>query len=264
MATINLGAIKFNWKGAYNNSTAYAVDDVVSSGGSSYVCILASTGNATSNGTYWEQMSSAGTNGTNGTDLTSTLTTQGDILYRDGSGLQRLGAGTSGNVLTTKGSGQNPVWEAASGGKLLNYAFGYSDTSHGTTSTSFVDSNLQVTITPTSQSSIIYVVATFGSGYTITSSSHAVTLYNSTNSTYLPSKRIGASSSLNSVSHFTELPGLSGMYRVPNVISAFDNQLANTNAQTYKVRHYVQNSGGTGYINMQNTTGCITAMEFGV
>ena len=40
MATINLGSIKFNWKGAYNNSTAYAVDDVVSSGGSSYVCQL--------------------------------------------------------------------------------------------------------------------------------------------------------------------------------------------------------------------------------
>ena len=99
MATINLGAIKFNWKGAYNGGTAYAVDDVVSSGGSSYVCILASTGNATSNGTYWEQMSSAGTNGTDGTDIGTTLTTQGDILYRDGSGLQRLGAGTSGQVL---------------------------------------------------------------------------------------------------------------------------------------------------------------------
>ena len=70
MATINLGAIKFNWKGPYNNGTAYAVDDVVSSGGSSYVCILASTGNAVSNGTYWQIMSSAGTNGT---DLTLSL-----------------------------------------------------------------------------------------------------------------------------------------------------------------------------------------------
>jgi hypothetical protein len=109
MATINLGAIKFNWKGAYNNSTAYAVDDVVSSGGSSYVCILASTGNAVSNGTYWSVMAQAGTNGT---DVGTTLTTQGDILYRDGSGLQRLGSGTSGHALVTKGSGQNPVWEA--------------------------------------------------------------------------------------------------------------------------------------------------------
>ena len=52
MATINLGAIKFNWKGPYNNSTQYQVDDVLS-GGSSYICILASQGNAVSNGTYW-------------------------------------------------------------------------------------------------------------------------------------------------------------------------------------------------------------------
>ena len=99
MATVNLGAIKFNWKGAYNNSTQYQVDDVVSSGGSSYICILASQGNAVSNGTYWEQMSAAGTNGTNGTDVGTVITTQGDILYRDGSGLQRLAAGTSGQVL---------------------------------------------------------------------------------------------------------------------------------------------------------------------
>ena len=122
MATINLGAIKFNWKGAYNNSTSYLVDDVVSSSGSSYVCILASQGNAVSNGTYWNQMSSAGTNGTNGTngtDLTSTLTTQGDILYRNGSGLARLGYGTSGQALVTKGSGQNPVWESVGGGTVL-------------------------------------------------------------------------------------------------------------------------------------------------
>jgi hypothetical protein len=110
MATVNLGAIKFNWKGAYNNSTAYAVDDVVSSGGSSYICILASQGNAVSNSTYWNQMSAAGTNGTNGTDVGTTITTQGDILYRDGSGLQRLAAGTSGQFLKTQGSGANPVW----------------------------------------------------------------------------------------------------------------------------------------------------------
>ena len=61
MATVNLGAIKFNWQGAYNNSTSYVADDVVSSGGNSYVCILASTGNAVSNGTYWSLMAQAGT-----------------------------------------------------------------------------------------------------------------------------------------------------------------------------------------------------------
>jgi len=113
MATVNLGAIKFNWKGAYNNSTAYAVDDVVSSGGSSYVCILASQGNAVSNGTYWNIMSSAGTNGTNGTngtDVGTVITTQGDILYRDGSGLQRLAKGTAGQALLMNSGATAPEW----------------------------------------------------------------------------------------------------------------------------------------------------------
>jgi len=114
MATINLGSIKFKWQGAYAGGTAYTVDDVVSYNGSSYICILASTGNLPTNATYWEQMSSAGTNGTDGTDLTSTLTTQGDILYRDGSGLQKLGAGTSGQVLQTGGTGANPSWGTVS------------------------------------------------------------------------------------------------------------------------------------------------------
>ena len=117
MATVNLGAIKFNWKGAYNNSTAYVVDDVVSSGGSSYVCILASQGNAVSNGTYWNQMSSAGTNGTNGTngtDVGTVITTQGDILYRDGSGLQRLPKGTAGQVLQMNSGATAPEYGTVS------------------------------------------------------------------------------------------------------------------------------------------------------
>jgi len=115
MATINLGAIKFNWKGAYNSGNSYAVDDVVSSGGNSYVCIQAHSNQAVGNATaYWNIMSSAGTNGTNGTDVGTTITTQGDLLYRDGSGLQRLGAGTAGQVLQTGGSGANPSWGTVS------------------------------------------------------------------------------------------------------------------------------------------------------
>lgn len=111
MATINLGAIKFNWKGAYNNGTTYAVDDVVSSGGSSYVCILASTGNAVTDTTYWNIMSEAGTDGT---DVGTTLTTQGDILYRDGSGLQRLAKGTAGQVLQMNSGATAPEYGTVS------------------------------------------------------------------------------------------------------------------------------------------------------
>jgi hypothetical protein len=121
MATVNLGSIKFKWKGTYAGGTAYTIDDVVSYNGSSYICILASTGNLPTDTTYFDQMSAKGTDGTNGTDgtdLTSTLTTQGDLIYRDGSGLQRLGAGTSGQVLQTGGTGANPVWADSSGAFL--------------------------------------------------------------------------------------------------------------------------------------------------
>ena len=146
MATINLGAIKFNWQGAYNGATAYAIDDVVSSGGSSYICIAATTGNAPPNATYWEQMSSAGTDGT---DLTTTLTTQGDLVYRDASGLQRLGAGTSGQVLQTGGTGANPSWTTVSGdlsnsGATQNVWKSNFSTAFDTNSTSFVDTGLEL------------------------------------------------------------------------------------------------------------------------
>ncbi len=38
------------------------------------------------------------------------LTTQGDILYENASGLARLGAGTAGKFLTTQGTGANPTY----------------------------------------------------------------------------------------------------------------------------------------------------------
>ena len=109
MATLNLGRIKPVFRGAYNNSTAYVVDDIVTSGGSSYICIQASTGNAVSNSTYWSVMASGGT------DVTTTLTTQGDMLYRDGSGLQRLAKGTAGQALKMNSSANAPEWGTAGG-----------------------------------------------------------------------------------------------------------------------------------------------------
>jgi hypothetical protein len=120
MATVNLGVIKPVFKGAYNNSTAYVLDNIVTSGGSSYICILASQGNAVSNGTYWTQMSAAGTDGT---DLTSTLTTAGDILYRDGSGLQRLAKGTAGQSLTMNSGATAPEWGTGFDGTYKLHAF---------------------------------------------------------------------------------------------------------------------------------------------
>jgi hypothetical protein len=169
MATVNLGSIKFKWKGTYAGGTAYTVDDVVSYNGSSYICILASTGNLPTNATYFEQMSSAGTNGTNGTDLTTTLTTQGDIVYRDGSqDLQRLGAGTSGQFLQTNGAGANPSWGTVNSGLVQtveqSYRTGFTQSLTGSTFTPLNNgsTDIEVQITPTSASNKILIWAMLG------------------------------------------------------------------------------------------------------
>jgi len=106
-------------------------------------------------------MSSAGTNGTNGTDVGTTLTTQGDLLYRNASGLARLGYGTSGNVLTTKGSGQNPVWEPASGGLVLAtyQLIDYTDRTTTSTTPSQAGS-IQIQVTPASVDSKFHITWT--------------------------------------------------------------------------------------------------------
>ena len=92
MATINLGRVKPVFRGAYSGATAYVVDDIVTYSNETYICILASTGNLPTDTTYWTKLAAKGVDGT---DVSTTLTTQGDLLYRDGSGLQRLGAGTA-------------------------------------------------------------------------------------------------------------------------------------------------------------------------
>ena len=118
MATIDLGKIKLVWRGTYDASTAYTVDDVVqhtdSGLTSSFICTTASTGNAPSTGgsvhSSWAYLAKGGTAGT---DVGTTITTQGDILYRDGSGLQRLAKPASDKFLQNT-SGGVLSWEAVS------------------------------------------------------------------------------------------------------------------------------------------------------
>jgi len=49
----------------------------------------------------------------------SLLTTQGDLLIRGASALERLGIGTSGYYLKSQGAGANPIWAAVTGGSGL-------------------------------------------------------------------------------------------------------------------------------------------------
>ena len=101
ITTINLGKIRVNWRGVWTTSTAYQINDAVSNGGSSYICVVAHT-----SGTFatdlaavdWQIMAQG----------QSTNTTTGDITYYGASSNQRLAVGQTGQVLTV--SGGVPAW----------------------------------------------------------------------------------------------------------------------------------------------------------
>ena len=114
MATVNLGRIKPVFRGAYSGSTAYVIDDIVTHGNESFICIQAHGAGtqATSVTAYWTKLAAKGADGT---DVGTTLTTQGDILYRDGSGLQRL-AKPGSNKFLQNTSGGVLSWADAGGG----------------------------------------------------------------------------------------------------------------------------------------------------
>ena len=246
MATINLGSIKFNWKGTYAGGTAYVVDDVVSYNGSSYICILASTGNLPTNATYFEQMSSAGTNGTNGTDVGTTITTQGDILYRDGSGLQRLGAGTSGQVLQTGGTGANPSWTDASGGLLLARYVTYDYTLRTTTSTSYTTAGggLSTTVTPASTASKFHLLLTARMGNSDDSRRSFYTFFRGSDNLSPSGSVITTTETVNG--NPTELPGCMQAFFHPN----------STSSQTFTVQ--IHGNTGSDLVYFGNATLFIT------
>jgi len=242
MATLNLGRIKPVFQGAYNNSTAYVVDDIVTFGDETFICIQASTGNATSNASYWTKMAAKGTDGT---DLGTTITTQGDILYRDGSGLARLAAGTSGYFLKTQGSGANPVWAESSGGVVqtkyytTGNSFTYSSNSYGNLG------SLSITLTPTSTSNKLLLFFQTGSAQGDDSGNNTteIRFYNDT-----ASSAVGVGNSNGSRSQGgSRVTGAS--YSSPNhadnhsMFAIID--ISNTNATTFKVQ--CRNESGTSY-----------------
>ena len=230
MAEINLGAIKFNWRGAYAGGTAYVVDDVVSYQGSSFVCILASTGNLPTDTTYWNLMAEGG-------DVATTLTTQGDILYRDGSGLQRLGAGTSGQVLQTGGTGANPSWTDAGGGHLLAFYNHVNQTNETTTSSTYQATASTLTITPASTSSKFLILSTFQGGNDTASRRSSYQIFRNGSglgNSDMQHEFVGASSNEN--------PSAMQVYDSPNT----------TSAVTYNVRYHNNvNGGDTAKINFK-------------
>lgn len=105
MPTINLGKVRFTWRGAYDNLTAYETNDVINYNGSSYVAVgsvAAESAITPPNDISWEVFSQG---------VNDVATTIGDLVFYNGTSLQRLGVGEVGEVLKVDANGE-PAWTA--------------------------------------------------------------------------------------------------------------------------------------------------------
>ena len=98
MTTLNLGNIRFNWRGAYDAQATYKPRDVVSHQGSSYVAVMDNTNIPVTQINTWNLMAA-------GTDQ---LSDEGDLLIHDGNNPVRLPRGQNAQILQMNGN--QPIW----------------------------------------------------------------------------------------------------------------------------------------------------------
>ena len=103
MATVNLGRIKPVFRGAFSNSTAYVIDDIVTSGNETFIAIAATQGNATTDASKWTKLAAKGADGT---DVAAVLNNN-EIAFKTNAGaLDGLAIGSAGQSLKVN-SGAN-------------------------------------------------------------------------------------------------------------------------------------------------------------
>ena len=104
MATIDIGKIKPVFKGTYDNSTAYVLDDIVYYNGSSYVAKTSTTGNLPTDATKWNVLAS----GSGGIyDSTLSIGSANQVLAVSSGGALEFQDASSGGVKQVKTARQD-------------------------------------------------------------------------------------------------------------------------------------------------------------
>ena len=180
--------------------------------------------------------------------MTNPMTTTGDTIYSSsGSTPARLGIGSTGQVLTVAGG--VPTWATvASGGKVRQVVRATDVTARSTTSTSFVDANISVTITPTANTSNILLIWTFRPYIDTANKNFQFRISDNSNVAISGAEEI-------------DLFAAASAIAVSQTAIAWASP-ATTSATTYKGRMKVS-SGSTGYLGNDNQTGQLFAVEIG-
>ena len=177
------------------------------------------------------------------------------ILQQNGTEIGRIGsgfAGTSGQVLTSNGAGAAPTMQA--GGKVLQVVTGEEATERGSSTTTWADTGLDASITPSSSSySILVIFNVSGVGKeTGNTSTRIRTVYNVNGGEYTGSKLFGYRNAMTGSGAKNNIGSVSGCYS----ISPATTNIVNVKAQ------FASNSGvSNAQVQENNVSSTITLME---
>ena len=157
--------------------------------------------------------------------------------------------GTDGQVFTSAGAGTGAVFEdAAGGGKILQVVEGAHTGPVSTTSTSYVTTNLDASITPAASSSKVLILCTFTAQASHSDASARYTLYQSAD---LDTEAIGLQHMRGNVANL-----------FGTIHMTFVHSPSTTSEVTYTA--YFKNPGsGTSYAMAGGSLGRIVLMEIG-
>ena len=191
------------------------------------------------------------------TGMTNPMTTTGDTIYSSsGSTPARLGIGTTGQVLTVAGGLPSWATPAGGGGKVLQVVNATYDVEVANSTTTYADSGLEATITPSSATSKVLILVT----------QNGVYKNNANNSTKLRLLR-GATEILQFET--------SAAYTASNAESQIGTVATNyldspntTSATTYKTQFARTTAVGASFLQLDGAAGTqststITLMEIG-
>ena len=200
--------------------------------------------------------------GTSGTvtitnSMATAITTAGDLIKGTGSGtFDRLGIGSTGQVLTV--SGGAPTWASpAGGGKVLQVVFASYSTETSSSSQTYADTGLTATITPSSASSRVMVIVNTNGATTDAVTNQAIKL-----------KLVRASTDLAVITDLSnKMAGAATAVQGESIGFNWVDSPATTSATIYKTQYARLASSGT--VNLQNqqnangSTSTITLLEIG-
>ena len=186
--------------------------------------------------------------------MANPMTTTGDTIYSSsGSTPARLGVGADGEVLTVAGG--VPTWAApAGGGKVLQVVYGSYATQVSSSSSTYADTGLTATITPSSASSQVLVLVT----------QNGIIRDNASSNSALNLKMLRGATDIQQIYSFALFTGVTETaFYVTTLAGNYLDSPATTSATTYKTQFASGNNNASVFVQKDSAVSSIVLLEIG-